>query len=774
VTKALAKTVRERKALERKRAAELLYSREDFQLFLDRATISQKAGVFPQDLNRLVLKELVDNSLDAGATSVTISRDQSENWIIQDDGSGIEPSLVPKLFCVNRSLVSSKLKRLTRRGMLGNGLRVVMGAAALSGQPVIVETRSQRFTLSTNLANGNTVVSSNEPIPPQPGTRVAIYLAGSSPFDADLARTSIRLAPLGTSYSGPSSPWWYGPGDLHRLFANVANPRATVSDVARDLGLEFADRRIARNITKDEAAKLLNLWSSHSQPIEPAALGRIGPGLSGWPGYAIELNTLTTQSGAQLPYVVEAWADCQPAPLKGQSSAELELIVNRSRSLAFFQLAFDSSHIFLGGCDLRRTIERPGAGIYTLLLSVITPHLQLAGDGKTPVLRPFGSSITHVIKTAAASAYRKMARPRKKMSIKEAAWLVLPEAYQLASGNGQYPANARQVMYAARPRILELTGKSELNDAYFTQHLLPDYLETHPGLTDDWDVVFDQRGNLVEPHTGREVSLGTLGVRNYLATKPQLGPAFELQCDRLFPTTGPRNRFASLLFIEKEGFNPLLESAQIAERFDLAIMSTKGMSTTAARRLIDQLSPDLEKVLVLHDFDRSGFSIFGTLATSNRRYRFNHEVPIIDLGLRLTDVEERELISEPVKSEGDWEKRAETLRAHGATRAEIDFLEEERVELNAMSAPVFIAFLEQKLRAHGVSKVLPDNPTIETHARRIFAQHCAQEILAQEETAIQERASAHPLPLELRTQIALLLESRPELSWDEAAREIIL
>ena len=65
-------------------------------------------------------------------------------------------------------------------------------------------------------------------------------------------------------------------------------------------------------------------------------------------------------------------------------------------------------------------------------------------------------------------------------------------------------------MYAARSRILEMTGKPSLDDKYFTQNLLPDFMKEHPELTADWDVVFDARGHLIEPHTGRRVALGTL------------------------------------------------------------------------------------------------------------------------------------------------------------------------------------------------------------------------------------------------------------------------
>src|SRR5437870_3194229 len=102
-------------------------------------------------------------------------------------------------------------------------------------------------------------------------------------------------------------------------------------------------------------------------------------------------------------------------------------------------------------------------------------------------------------------------------------------------------------------------------------------------------------------------------------------------------------------------------------------MSTKGMSTTAARRLLDRLvNRGVEKVLVLHDFDISGFSIFGTLGASGRRYEFKNRVPIIDIGLRLADVEALRLDAEPVTIK-DFRARVDTLRAHGAMRDEITF-----------------------------------------------------------------------------------------------------
>jgi integrase len=102
-------------------------------------------------------------------------------------------------------------------------------------------------------------------------------------------------------------------------------------------------------------------------------------------------------------------------------------------------------------------------------------------------------------------------------SVKEAAYQVMVQAYLIASGHGTYPANARQIMYAARPLVQELThGKCWKHSSYFTQTLLPDFLEQHPELTARWDVVFDARGHLFEPHTDYQLGLGTLEVRQYL------------------------------------------------------------------------------------------------------------------------------------------------------------------------------------------------------------------------------------------------------------------
>jgi hypothetical protein len=90
-------------------------------------------------------------------------------------------------------------------------------------------------------------------------------------------------------------------------------------------------------------------------------------------------------------------------------------------------------------------------------------------------------------------------------------------------------------------------------------------------------------------------------------------------------------------------------------------MSTKGLSNTAARLLVDDMCGRYSiPLLVLHDFDKAGFSIVGTLKQSNRRYNFRNNVEVIDLGLRLDDVEDLE--AEDAYDRGSEEKITANLR----------------------------------------------------------------------------------------------------------------
>ena len=167
-----------------------------------------------------------------------------------------------------------------------------------------------------------------------------------------------------------------------------------------------------------------------------------------------------------------------------------------------------------------------------LVVHVTCPRLDATDRGKTAVTLP--DEVTAALRTLVAKAAEpwtklkakvrregkqralqaeRERRQHRPMSTVRAAWQVMEAAYLKASNQGRLPANARQIMYAARPDIIRLTGKEKpwKHSAYFTQTLLPNFIEAHPDLTANWDVVYDARGHFREPHTTHEFGLGTRG-----------------------------------------------------------------------------------------------------------------------------------------------------------------------------------------------------------------------------------------------------------------------
>jgi hypothetical protein len=127
-----------------------------------------------------------------------------------------------------------------------------------------------------------------------------------------------------------------------------------------------------------------------------------------------------------------------------------------------------------------------------VLVHVALPRFTFIDKGKTAVSLP--SEVAHGLtgmvarvtgrwerqkiaeirhSQAALRRQEALTKSGKPMSIKEAAYQVMPEAYAHAAGEIGV-ANARQVMYAARLQILALTGWTQFDDQYFTQTLLPD------------------------------------------------------------------------------------------------------------------------------------------------------------------------------------------------------------------------------------------------------------------------------------------------------------
>jgi hypothetical protein len=367
-----------------------------------------------------------------------------------------------------------------------------------------------------------------------------------------------------------------------------------------------------------------------------------------------------------------------------------------------------------------------------------------------------------------------------RVNFTDVAATILPGAYRHASGGGRYTVSKRNFFYACRDQFKEMTGR-ELEYKYFAGSLLVQYMNRHPE-TAAWKVTADPRGNLTIPNAGHDVRIpcGTIQIDNYLREAGQAVELLDIDAEVSieWPSLAPGQRYQAVLYIEKEGFEPMLAEARIAERFDVAIVSCKGQSVAAARRLADMVCAKGNGVplLVVHDLDKSGFEIALRLTTvsgwaeENDRviYRFQNDIDFIDLGLRLEDVKKYGLTGEACSFSGTFDP--ESI----ATEEEKRFLRSgRRVEINELTAPQFLEWLEGKLREHLPERLIPADRTLEAAYRRAVAvariNRAIEEIY---EDAIEEAEKAD-IPVDLRARLREAL-SDPEraVAWDRALYRI--
>ena len=170
-------------------------------------------------------------------------------------------------------------------------------------------------------------------------------------------------------------------------------------------------------------------------------------------------------------------------------------------------------------------------------------------------------------------------------------------------------------------------------------------------------------------------------------------------------------------------------------------------------------------------FDKSGFSILGTLRRDTRRYAFRNRIEVVDLGLRLEDVEDSELETEDVVHRSD---PVANLRENGATAEEIAFLRSRRVELNAFASADFVAWIERKLEQHGVAKVLPDHDTLTLAYRRSVASRYIESRLQSAVHEAQRYAADASVPDDLATRVAAGLRDDHAQSWDDVVQRLAM
>jgi hypothetical protein len=252
----------------------------------------------------------------------------------------------------------------------------------------------------------------------------------------------------------------------------------------------------------------------------------------------------------------------------------------------------------------------------------------------------------------------------------------LDKAIDHTSGNRQYRYAQRQLFYTVRP-LVEPETEKELTYQNFTK-----IITEIEGGTDLPGIYRDSRGTAYHPHLRQEIPLGTMGVENY---------------------SRPYYYFNKILYIEKEGIITILKEAGWPERWDCALMSSKGYASRAAKDLIDNIAETSEPIQVFcaHDCDAAGTMIYQTLCEATKA-RPERKIEIINLGLDVNEALSMGLQREELKEPRD------VRVADYVDHADKEWFSRYRIELNAMTTPQLIEWLDKKMvRQADEFKVVP-------------------------------------------------------------------
>lgn len=678
----------------------LTLTQQDWTRFLTPEGLAEKSGVPSHAFRKMILKEFVDNAMDTGSP-VTVDSNGDDCVVISDQGDGINLDA----YDIKRPLQSSKHWRTGKRGALGNGLRAAMGALYCLDGYLDVETRGShtRLRVATSGDVQREVLGASDWV----GTRLTVHCP-------EIA-TATAFAKQALDHPGDSitakraAPKWFDVDaiiDLQRSAEGV-----TVVDFCRQFHTRYKPGNPSQFVTEVNPATLLgNMLSDAMQEPKVKPLGNLFDGGWSYVGEYVKETGTFSVGNATLPFVIEVWGQAETGSGEIETYAPLINRTNSLTGLGIYRQAKGRVGMHVGG--QYRALPKPerdsltlrGTVDYKFTVAITAPYVPILSSGKRPDLQNLAIPIMRCVAKAGRKAHNGLKRKVKGMTIREAVTTLLPDAYARVSDNGKYWANVRQLMYEMRPDILRMCGREKFSDGTVTQNYIPDFLDANPKMTAAWRIAYDKRGHLTEPHTRGMIGLGTVEVANYTSKRERI--AFDRHVNRvdLLSRIDPQHRFGGLLFVEKEGFSELIYQSGILERFDLALASTKGMSVTAARALIDDLAgrSPLFKVYVMTDFDITGQSILHTLTNDTARYTFRNHVNAVHIGLDWDRAEELHDAgrSEPIEAK-DRSKDADRLRDRGLCDDAIDFLtdddEPRRVELNALRPAEFIQLLESGL-----------------------------------------------------------------------------
>lgn len=355
-----------------------------------------------------------------------------------------------------------------------------------------------------------------------------------------------------------------------------------------------------------------------------------------------------------------------------------------------------------GGNSLAMVFPKVGTRPVNIVVSILTPYMPITSSGKSPDLSYFAYAIVETIEKAAAKAIK--AHPKGAVSRKSIVLANLMTAVDVVSVNRVHKYNQRMLYYHVR-ELVKAAEAGEMEYSNFTR-MIDEYENVHGPLP---GMVRDDRGSFYIPHQDRDKAMS-------------LGQEMSEHCQL------PEYTFNKVLYIEKEGFFHILIDEGWPERHDCCLLSSKGYASRAAKDLIDKIGVNREVIIFcMHDADASGTTIYQTLqgATIARGAR---NVEIVNIGLEPWEAVEMGLEPEPVERSTRKQPVADYVKERNDGYDWEEWLQEHRIELNAMTTVDVVDWLDGKMEEY--DRVIPPAAVIDSTLRDEVQENLTSKITA--------------------------------------------
>ncbi|MEK7484087.1 MAG: hypothetical protein AABZ60_07130 [Planctomycetota bacterium] len=719
--------------------------------------------------NYAIFKEVLDNSLDSieflPQKQIQIETSEKGLWI-SDPGPGLTLESITSIYNFYGYFSSKRWTRSIHRGSLGNALKSIIGLCYIKQYPLEWRLKSGvalRCLLNEIQKNRGTLFFETSQRKYEGSW--GIYVEGFQ-VDFDLeeklsgfywANPDVTFLLNASRYEAFSKPFkrkrkaflhWYDWESFHLLANRKCRifPRKTTSAFLK----EFSGASRIRSFPTppptllqeyvDQVDELHKLYLFLLEQIPPPALSLLKTFVATRKEYASKLNVCAykEKSGtyiskeATIPFLLQGML------VKTSEANRILSTVNGSVPYQDFPFLFpetdvcfmgfeektahQKSYLYKGYHSLKEALQHlhffKGSG-HLLILNVISPWIEFSDSAKTQInATGFQREMETLVESLIAPVLKEIRREElgflwgliypEKGYKKELMHRHFLDAFELSSGG--YSVFVRQVFYKLHEILNHLYG-IDLRSSdyqYLTQTLATQMIQQESQVAQR--LLFSVRGYFHHSFYDFDLPLGTKEIRDYASLTHQNKILVSRSTQFDFED---RYLLKNILFIEKAGFNIVLEESGLTQELNLSILSTQGNNTRAGAMLLHYFQEQQLHLYSLTDYDFAGLKIHDSMSVNSPTYSSISEIARI--GLSLNEIHEMKLMPEVITYKKEYRKFEFFKRLPAADQ---NFFTKEdtlgirkfqRVELNALSNQQLIDLLRKKISE---KKVLPPDEII--------------------------------------------------------------